>query len=81
MDQFHHRGICYPGYRWCGPGCSGPGYPTNPVDACCQAHDFCYRRFGPTRYCDEMFLNCLRPFQNNYSKMEETLYYFLESFG
>ncbi|HWL11412.1 MAG TPA: Parvovirus coat protein VP1-like protein, partial [Ureibacillus sp.] len=32
-------GFCLPGYRYCGPGCSGPGSPTNPVDACCKFHD------------------------------------------
>lgn len=39
-------GFCYPGYRYCGPGCSGPGAPTNPVDACCKYHDECYRYCG-----------------------------------
>lgn len=52
-------GLCLPGYRYCGPGCSGPGAPTNEVDACCKAHDECYRRYGPSKRCDEIFLNCL----------------------
>ncbi|RDY66986.1 phospholipase, partial [Halobacillus trueperi] len=34
----------FPGYRWCGPGCSGPGAPINETDAACKAHDECYRK-------------------------------------
>jgi len=55
-------GFCLPGYRYCGPGCSGPGSPTNPVDACCKFHDECYlyNRDGRTRrYCDDLFQQCL----------------------
>jgi len=61
------RGICIPGYRWCGPGCSGPGAPTNSVDACCMSHDACYRRFGPSRHCDQIFINCLQSKINPYT--------------
>nr|WP_232066107.1 phospholipase [Bacillus sp. KH172YL63] len=50
----------FPEYRWCGPGCSGPGAPVNSVDAACQAHDLCYERYGPTCACDQMFLKKLR---------------------
>ncbi|NLY80972.1 MAG: Parvovirus coat protein VP1-like protein [Lysinibacillus sp.] len=59
-------GFCYPGYRYCGPGCSGPGAPTNPIDACCMEHDYCYRMYGPSRYCDELFQQCLHPFKDPY---------------
>ncbi|MGX6444949.1 phospholipase [Neobacillus sp. K501] len=51
----------FPGYRWCGPGCSGPGAPVNDVDACCYKHDRCLKRGIPSCYCDEQFLECLRP--------------------
>ncbi|MBE6184432.1 Parvovirus coat protein VP1-like protein [Heyndrickxia ginsengihumi] len=61
-------GFCVRGYRWCGPGCSGPGAPTNDVDACCKLHDQCYRRYGQCAYCDELFMKCLRPKINRYSK-------------
>lgn len=59
-------GICYPGYRYCGPGCSGPGAPTNPVDVCCMYHDYCYQMYGHSRYCDEMFQQCLAPYKHPY---------------
>jgi len=62
-------GFCMPGYRWCGPGCSGPGAPTNDVDACCKLHDECYRRFGgPSAYCDNIFINCMRPKINSHTR-------------
>ncbi|WP_230502432.1 Parvovirus coat protein VP1-like protein [Sutcliffiella rhizosphaerae] len=71
MNRFRrpHGGNCFPGYRWCGPGCSGPGAPTNEVDSCCKAHDECYRRFGPSRYCDQLFQNCLLPRINRHNQM------------
>lgn len=57
------RGWCiFPGYRWCGPGCNGPGYPTNAVDACCMRHDLCLQQGRDRCYCDYMFLECLRPY-------------------
>jgi hypothetical protein len=70
-------GFCIPGYRWCGPGCAGPGAPTNEVDACCKLHDECYRRFGPTKRCDQQFQNCLRPKINSRNKMgrDASLFY------
>nr|WP_083270875.1 hypothetical protein [Bacillus marinisedimentorum] len=53
-------GLCLPGYRWCGPGCSGPGTPLNEVDSCCKTHDECYRAYGgPDCRCDSEFLRCL----------------------
>lgn len=60
--------FCLPGYKWCGPGCSGPGAPVNRVDACCMMHDKCYERLGPTKSCDRQFLNCLRPKMNTRTK-------------
>ncbi|CAM5201576.1 hypothetical protein UACE39S_00007 [Ureibacillus acetophenoni] len=62
-------GFCYPGYRYCGPGCSGPGLPTNPVDACCKLHDECYVKYGRSKYCDEQFYQCLAPYYSSNSKL------------
>ncbi|WP_249316474.1 phospholipase [Bacillus sp. FJAT-50079] len=54
-------GFCvFPGYRWCGPGCSGPGVPINAVDAACKAHDECYRRNKRACDCDRAFLQRLK---------------------
>ncbi|MGF2615999.1 phospholipase [Rossellomorea vietnamensis] len=59
--QRNSRGFCvFPGYRYCGPGCSGPGAPINAVDAACKAHDECYERFGPSCRCDRMFMKRLQ---------------------
>jgi hypothetical protein len=56
------KGLClFPGYRWCGPGCSGPGAPVNDVDACCKGHDDCLQSGRSRCYCDKKFMNCLRP--------------------
>lgn len=63
-------GFCYPGYRYCGPGCTGPGAPTNPVDACCQMHDRCYALYGyKSQYCDDLFHYCLQPYMNPNDRM------------
>lgn len=62
-------GLCYPGYRYCGPGCSGPGAPVNEVDECCRQHDFCYQMGYPKGYCDELFHHCLYPYMNPHTKM------------
>lgn len=62
-------GFCMPGYRWCGPRCSGPGAPTNEVDACCKLHDECYQRYGRTAYCDQLFQNCLIPKINYHTQI------------
>jgi len=62
-------GFCYPGYRYCGPGCNGPGAPTNAVDSCCLKHDECYRKYGRSRYCDELFHQCLSPYYNKQNKL------------
>lgn len=62
MQQRRNRGIgfcVFPGYNWCGPGCHGPGAPTNDVDAACKAHDDCYRMGGNRCDCDQEFLNQL----------------------
>ncbi|MFJ7954535.1 Parvovirus coat protein VP1-like protein [Lysinibacillus sp. NPDC096418] len=69
MNRRRRRGFCYPGYRYCGPGCSGPGQPINPVDNCCRLHDECYAKYGRSKYCDEMFQKCLLPKMNPSSKM------------
>lgn len=61
--------FCYRNYRYCGPGCSGPGIPINPVDRCCLAHDECYARFGRSKHCDYQFQQCLKPYKNPYSTM------------
>lgn len=54
----------FPGYRWCGPGCSGPGAPINDVDSCCYRHDRCLDRgISPCR-CDIEFIHCLRSKKN-----------------
>ncbi|UOQ84485.1 phospholipase [Gracilibacillus salinarum] len=50
----------FPGYRWCGPGCSGPGAPINEADAACKAHDECYLYSGDRCACDEAFIQRLR---------------------
>ena len=63
------RGFCYPGYRYCGPGCSGPGAPVNAVDKCCQDHDACYQKNWPKKYCDERFQHCLNLYKNSPTKM------------
>ena len=61
-------GFCVPGYNWCGPGCNGPGAPTNRVDACCRLHDRCINSYGPSCRCDRQFLNCLHSRINPYSR-------------
>ncbi|WP_026582891.1 phospholipase A2 family enzyme [Bacillus sp. J33] len=58
----------FPGYRWCGPGCSGPGAPINAVDACCRAHDKCLSSGRSRCRCDQEFLSCLRPKTNLYDQ-------------
>lgn len=50
----------FPGYRWCGPGCSGPGEPINDVDACCMRHDLCLGHGNHPCDCDEQLIECLR---------------------
>ncbi|MFZ5967056.1 MAG: hypothetical protein ACOYVK_07760 [Bacillota bacterium] len=49
--------------NWCGPGCSGPGDPISPVDACCKEHDLCYGEKGYfNRSCDDALVDCLAPY-------------------
>ncbi len=49
--------------NWCGPGCSGPGAPISPVDACCKAHDICYDENGYfSKSCDDKLIHCLEPY-------------------
>jgi hypothetical protein len=59
MQRRRRRGLCLRGYRWCGPGCHGPGAPLNGVDSCCQKHDLCYQKYGPSCICDKELLDCL----------------------
>lgn|GEM_PF-914589 len=63
------RGSCiFPGYRWCGPHCSGPGRPTNEPDACCMHHDLCLKSGRRSPYeCDQAFIRCLRPHINRHT--------------
>ncbi|TLS37007.1 phospholipase [Pseudalkalibacillus caeni] len=62
-------GFCiFPGYKWCGPGCSGPEEPINEVDAACKAHDFCYKKYGPSCKCDIAFMKQLEPLVNPYTE-------------
>lgn len=61
------RFCIFPGYKWCGPGCSGPGAPVNRVDAACKAHDECYQFYGDKCYCDQVFLEQLLPLMNPYT--------------
>ncbi|MFA8439394.1 phospholipase [Pueribacillus sp. YX66] len=74
--------ICiFPGYNWCGPGCSGPGAPINDVDAACKAHDECYRNYGNIHACDQVFLERLQPLINPYTlqgRQARTLYHFMK---
>ncbi|WP_219914656.1 phospholipase [Thalassobacillus sp. CUG 92003] len=60
-NPYNQRWCVFPGYNWCGPGCSGPGAPINRLDACCQAHDECYRVYGDYCYCDRMMLRAVAP--------------------
>ncbi|MFT8321500.1 MAG: Parvovirus coat protein VP1-like protein [Bacillus sp. (in: firmicutes)] len=54
-------GFCLPGgYRYCGPGCSGPGVPINYVDSCCKAHDNCVSKYGSCCLCDRALIRCVQ---------------------
>jgi|GEM_PF-6006935 len=57
----------FPGYRWCGPNCSGPGAPVNASDACCRNHDICLESGQSPCKCDQQFLRCLEPQINPYT--------------
>ncbi|WP_096186041.1 phospholipase [Evansella halocellulosilytica] len=82
MQQRGNRGFCvFPGYNWCGPGCSGPGAPINHVDAACREHDLCYRRHRNRCICDQHFMNRLRPLINPYTqegRHARTLYQYMK---
>ncbi|MBT2725623.1 phospholipase [Bacillus sp. ISL-75] len=58
----------FPGYRWCGPGCSGPGRPINDVDGCCYQHDRCLSRGNSPCYCDKQFMKCLESKMNPHTQ-------------
>ncbi|MBA2176576.1 phospholipase [Halobacillus locisalis] len=66
-DRFLPRFCLFPGYKYCGPGCSGPGEPLNAVDAACKRHDECYRYYGDYCACDLAFLQELERLQNPYT--------------
>ena len=66
-DRFRPRLCLFPGYKYCGPGCSGPGEPLNAVDAACMRHDECYRYYGDYCACDLAFLQELEWLQNPYT--------------
>jgi hypothetical protein len=71
LSQRRKRGLrfcVFPGYKWCGPGCSGPGAPINDVDATCKSHDECYSRGRNPCECDREFLRQLRPKINVYTQ-------------
>ncbi|MGG1338469.1 hypothetical protein ABE196_18770 [Bacillus subtilis] len=64
--------FCLLGYNHCGPNCGdglkyGGGPASNPVDACCRAHDRCWKNFGShDACCDAKILKCVRPYQVAY---------------
>ncbi|SES90858.1 hypothetical protein SAMN05421676_10283 [Salinibacillus kushneri] len=60
---------CLPGYRYCGPGCIGPGTPVNQLDVFCMQHDTCYRSNGNRRLCDDVFLRQLHPYTYRRDKL------------
>ncbi|TDK59796.1 phospholipase [Bacillus salipaludis] len=61
--------ICiFPEYRWCGPGCSGPGAPINDVDYCCYRHDTCLDYGISPCQCDYEFMECLRYKRNPHTQ-------------
>ncbi|MCA0984955.1 phospholipase [Halobacillus yeomjeoni] len=72
MDRhspYRKPGLClFPGYNYCGPGCSGPGAPLNAVDAACKQHDECYRYYGNYCECDLAFIRQLKRLQNPYTE-------------
>ncbi|KAB2330638.1 Parvovirus coat protein VP1-like protein [Bacillus mesophilum] len=59
-------GFCLSGgYRYCGPGCSGPGEPINYVDYCCKKHDECLSEYGDSCRCDQVLIQCVESKLNN----------------
>ena len=81
MPQISFRFCIFPGYNWCGPGCSGPGAPVNKVDAACKQHDMCYRKHGNRCECGHAFLNRLRPLINSRTqegRHAQTIYNFMK---
>lgn len=62
------RFCVFPGYNWCGPGCSGPDKPINDVDAACKEHDICYQKTRDYCRCDDQFVNRLAKLQDPYTE-------------
>lgn len=56
------RFCIFPDYKWCGPGCSGPEQPINPIDAACKTHDECYESSKDRCLCDQEFLQLLEQY-------------------
>ncbi|MEC3883654.1 phospholipase [Halobacillus sp. HZG1] len=80
-EPMRRPGFCvFPGYKYCGPGCSEPGEPVNAVDAACKAHDECYRYYRDYCDCDLAFINKLERLQNPYTlegRHARTLYKYM----
>lgn len=51
----------FSGYRWCGPGCSGPGQPINDVDSCCYKQTFVLSVVTPLVTVIKSFWNAFIP--------------------
>ncbi|WP_225229790.1 phospholipase [Sporosarcina quadrami] len=67
--RFKSPRLCiFPQYKWCGPGCSGPGKPINRVDAACKAHDECYLSHKTRCQCDKEFLQKLHPYTSDHTE-------------
>lgn len=74
------RFCIFPGYNWCGPGCSGPGAPINEVDAACKRHDECYRKTKNYCLCDRIFLEQLKSQMNQNTqkgRQARAMYYYM----
>ena len=72
----------FPGYKWCGPGCSGPGAPINDVDACCQRHDRCLSKGISPCQCDQAFMKCLQSkmtAETSKGRKANLMYHFIEN--
>ena len=71
MKNIRFPGFCmFPGYRWCGPGCSGPGDPINKVDQACKEHDECYSLHSNSSRCecDIDFMRKLDAYRNPHTE-------------
>ncbi|WP_445486907.1 Parvovirus coat protein VP1-like protein [Niallia sp. 03133] len=72
-SQKRKKGFCLPGgYRYCGPGCSGPGMPINYIDSCCKEHDHCIKKYGPCCKCDQALIRCVQAKTNQRTREGKT---------